>query len=281
MKSQQHGGRKPSKVSKTIAELLKEDARDDLIVTKPYNEFLSTWDENWSPRVVKRMTEVLSERKRDRRYSWSGSGAGRCKRRQEFAFMGMPVTPVYDPQLRRIFLNGTFVHLRNQAVKMEAEILDNIEVTIKHKKTRTRCTMDGMGVAKVGRYAGAEFGYELKSTNENSYNWQVIKGATDNTRSQVDFEFMLSGFDVFVIFNENKNNQGTQEWVIIRDEDRVKEMRKDVKELNAAIDNMKLHPKLPECQKKLKSGEWEKCPYGGDGGVCATAGNWPSKIPPK
>lgn len=285
MTSKKHGvtskskRRRPHKVSRNIVELLEEHARDDLIVTPPYNQFLSSgWDELYPPHVINRLVEVLGTPNRDRRFSWSASGMGKCKRMQEFSFLGMPVMTDYDPQQMRIFLNGTWTHLRNQATLMTAGILDNIEVTIKKPSKRSRCTMDGMGEALTGRYEGASFGYELKSANEFAYQNQIAKGVTENVRLQVDFEFMMSGFDLFVIFNENKNNQSVHEWVIVRDEDRVNYIRSEVDELNSAIDNQHLHPKLPECKKRLKSGEWDKCPYGGDGGVCDLTGSWPAKI---
>lgn len=268
--------RKPTKVSKSIQQLLEDSAKDELIVTPAYNEFLHTWDESYPPHVIERLEQVLSTPQRDRRYSWSASGAGRCKRAQEFSFLGMPVAGTYDPQQRRIFLNGTWVHLRNQATLMAAGILDNIEVTIKKKSMRARCTMDGMGTVKQGRYEGADFGYELKSANEWAYNHQFTKGVSEKTRSQVDFEFLLSGFDLFVIFNENKNNQHVNEWVVVRDESRIDIIREDLRELNAAVETHRLHPQLPECRRRLRNGEFYKCPYGGDGGVCANSGKWPS-----
>lgn len=274
------GKPRPTRVSKSIKELLEESARDDLIITPPYNDFLNNWDENYPPSVVERITQVLSTKQRDRRYTWSASGAGdSCKRRRELAFIGMPIVANYDPQQRRIFLNGTWVHLRNQAVLMAAGILDNIEVTIKRKKWRTRCTMDGMGVVSQGRYIGAEFGYELKSANEFAYQNQIIKGVSEKTRKQVDFEFLMSGFDLFVIHNENKNNQSINEWVIVRDDNRVAEVVEDLKELNAAIDGRSLTPMLPECVKQLRSGEFYNCPFGGDGGICPSVGKWPNRIP--
>lgn len=270
---------RPNKVSDRVKELLDEYARDDLIVTHPYNEFLSVWDETYPKYVVDRISQVLLTPQRDRRYSWSASGAGKCMRAQEFAFLGMPQMVDYDPQQRRIFLNGTWVHLRNQATLLSAGILDNIEVTVKRPKKRARATLDGMGVVKQGRYDGASFGYELKSANDWAYQHQVTKGAAEKTRLQVDFEFWLTGFDVFTIFNENKNNQGIQEWVVVRDNDRVRAISDMVDELNKAIDRERLHPQLIECRKKLKSGEFFKCPYGGHGGVCDTAGSWPNHIP--
>ena len=275
--------KRPTKVSKSIQELLEESAKDDLVVTPPYNAFLSTWDETYPEHVILRIADVLRDNSRrtaqQRRWTWSASSAGQCMRRREFQFLGMPVVGSYDPQQKRIFLNGTWVHLRNQATLMSGDILDNIEVTIKMKKWRARCTMDGMGVVKQGRYDGADFGYELKSANDFAYQNQIIKGASEKTRNQVDFEFLLSGFDIFVIFNENKNNQSINEWVIVRDEDRVKKARDDLIELNKAVDSHTLHPQLPECKKRLRSGEFYKCPYGGDGGVCANSGLWPRKIP--
>jgi hypothetical protein len=280
MKSARTGSKsRPIKVSKSVVELLEESANDDLVVTPPYNEFLNGWDENWDPRVVDRIAEVMKTRQRDRSKSFSGSGAGKCLRRQELAFLGMPVVQTYDPQLRRIFLNGTWTHYRNQATLMQAGILDNIEVTIRKDSKRARCTMDGMGVALQGRYQGAEFGYELKSANEFSYQSQVTKGVNESTRAQVDFEFLLSGFDIFVIFNENKNNQSIREWVIVRDEQRVRDRAKEIADLNYAIDRERLHTMLPECQKRRRSGEFYKCPFGGDGGVCASVGKWPNRIP--
>jgi len=273
--------RRPTKVSPRIKELLNDAAKDHLIVKPPYEQFLTVWDETYPRHVVKRISEVLATPQRDRRYSWSASGSGTCMRRQEFSFIGMPTVVDYHPQQRRIFLNGTWVHLRNQATLMSAGILDNIEVTVKRKSMRARCTMDGMGVVKQGRYEGADFGFELKSTNDFAYNNQMIKGAADKTRKQVDFSFWLTGFDLFTIINENKNNQDINEWVIVRDEERVAEVAADVRELNKAIDYEHLHSKLPECQKKLKSGEFYKCPYGGDGGVCDSIGSWPLSIPPR
>jgi hypothetical protein len=280
MKSVKTGSkRRPVKVSPKIVELLEESAKNDLIVTHPYNEFLSQWDETYPPHVVQRIAEVLAKGQRDRRYSWSASAAGTCLRRQEFQFLGMPAVVEYNPQQKRIYLNGTWVHLRTQATMMSAEILDNIEVTHKKMRKRARATLDGMGTAKQGRYDGADFGWELKSANEYAYQHQMVRGVSEKVRKQVDFEFLMTGFDLFVIFNENKNNQDIHEWVIVRDESRVREMAEQVDALNYAIDRGRLHSQLPECRKKLRSGEFYKCPYGGDGGVCASVGTWPREIP--
>jgi len=139
--------------------------------------------------------------------------------------------------------------------------------------------MDGEGIALMGRYKGREFGFELKGRNDWQYSKQVMLGVDEATRSQVDFSFMLSGLDVWVVLNENKNNQQLKEWVFTRDDDRVNSMRKLVKELNRAIDTQRLHPMLPECQKQLRNGEFFQCPFGSKGGACLSSGNWPQRIP--
>ena len=270
-------GAKPPRVSKSLKEMLAESVQDDLIITPALKEFLVGWDENYPPEVVAQVTAVMNARQRDRSASWSASGAGKCWRRQELAFLGMPVFGYDDPQLELIFLNGRWVHLRWQATLLTAGLLDSIEVTVKHPRTRTRCSMDGEGIGTRGRFKGREFGFELKGRNDWQWNKQFTKGADEETRKQVDFEFLLSGFDLFVILNENKNNQATKEWIITREDDRIQEMKKQIKDLNRAIDIQRLHPMLDECKKG--EGEWKKCPYGSDGGACQMSGKFPSTIP--
>jgi hypothetical protein len=190
----------------------------------------------------------------------------------------MPQVGSADARLQSIFLNGRWVHLKWQATLMEAGLLDNIEVTHVKPSMRARCSMDGMGTGLDGRYAGREFGFELKGRNDWAFNGQTIKGVDEQTRAQVDFEFMLSGLDMFVILNENKNNQSMKEWVFFRDDERIRDMRKQVKQLNKSIEIQRLHPKLEECKKELKDGEFFKCPYGTPGGVCSASGTWPRGI---
>lgn len=265
-------------VSRNVRRLLEESLRDDLIITNPLKEFLVKWNGNYSEKAARLIGKTLKTKQRQRSGSWSASSAGHCPRRQELQFLGMTPNGSNDAHLQLIFANGSWVHLRWQALLLTAKLLDGIEVLVKKPSMRARCSMDGMGVAVDGRYKGAEFGFELKGRNDFQYNKQVLVGVDDKTRAQVDFEFLLSGLDVFVILNENKNNQQTQEWVFYRDEDRVKTARAHLKELNAAIDKERLHPMLPECKKQLTTGEFASCPFGGKGGACVAAGNWPRRI---
>lgn len=268
-------GKRPTKVSAPIKELLSESVKDDLIITHKYNEFITDWpSETYSRAAVLKMMKLMLTPQRDRKHSWSASGAGKPLRHQELQFLGIPPVGGYDPRLQRIFHNGTWAHMRMQATFLTAGLIDDIEVTNKVKSLRSRCSMDGYGVAKDGRYEGSPFGLEIKSRNEWAYNTQVIKGVDTDTRLQVDFMFMITGLDLFVVLNENKNNQDIKEWVYVRDSDRVKEIRKQVDELNRAIDIRRLHPVPDACKKRNN-----ECPWGGAKGVCGNIGRWPSKIP--
>jgi hypothetical protein len=278
MKSVGRGGvktRRPTKISQDVKEILEDAVKDELIITNEYNRFLMKWDGVIAKPVAKKIAKLMSTPDRVRSGSFSASGAGKCMRRQELQFLGVPVEGSIAPQQRRIFENGTWAHYRTQATLMTAGILDGIEVTAKRKKIRSRCTLDGVGEARSGRYSGADFGLEIKSANEWAYQHQFTKGATDGVRAQVDFQFLITGFDIMVILNENKNNQALKEWVLVRDQERVNRLAKRLQEMNGAIERQRLHPLLDECRKRNKTGEFYKCPFGGDGGPCASVGNWP------
>jgi hypothetical protein len=250
---------------------------DSMIITPALEEFLMANPNLTVDRQVSlALAKLMSTPQRDRRGSWSASSAGYCKRRQELNFLGVQAPRTISPQMQQIFFNGTWVHLRWQATLMTAGILDAVEVTVKKPQLRSRATLDGMGIASRGKYKGQDFGFELKGRNDFEYNKQFVAGVDENTRKQVDFQFYMSGLDVWSIINENKNNQGWKEWVIYRDEERVKAIAKDIHSMNAAIDRGRLHQMLPEC--KRREGEFNRCPFGGAGGPCVMSGSWPSNL---
>lgn len=262
-------------VSMTVRDLMTDTGKvldGDKIISPYLDEFLVSWDGTLPPEVAKRIHDLLVVPQRDRSGSFSASSAGFCKRRQEFSFLGVKPPGVIDPKLAQIFLNGRWVHLRWQATLLTAGILDSIEVTHKKPSLLARCTMDGMGIAKGGHFKGTEFGFELKGRNLFTWGSQRMDGPDEKTRRQVDFMFLLTGLEVFVILNESKNDQSKAEWVFVRDPDRIKEALRELKELNKAIEIQRLHPMLPEC--KEGKGEFKKCPFGGRSGPCLNSGSW-------
>lgn len=251
---------------------------DDLIVTPAYDEYLIRNPEiTANPRVFSYVMKQITIPPRDRRRSFSASQAGYCLRRQELAFLGAPRRPTIDPRGIRIFQNGTFVHLRWQVGLLSAEIIHGIEVTVKSGDELARATMDGIGVAKRGKYKGAKFGWEHKGRMSFSFDHQEKAGTPDEkTRKQVAMQFLLTGYDVWSVTNEHKDNQTHGEFVIERDEKEIDEIRTDIKELKRAVGRQRLHPMLPECIKRNSTGEYYNCPFGTDLGSCVASGNWPS-----
>lgn len=267
-----------NKVPANINEALREQLSDDKIITPPLREYLAQGEQPLRKDIAEWMVDQLSTPKRDRSGSFSASQISECKRRQELAYIGMPVHGSTDPRLQHIFSNGTFVHLRWQSELLNAGLLKHTEVTYMSKSERFRGTLDGVGVATRGRFAGRDFGFELKSANQWRYTSQDASDQPDEkTNNQAHFNMLLSGLDLFVVIVEDKNTQNWHEWVILRDESRIAQVKGIAQELAHARKTKQLHSMLPQC--KRGQGEWKRCPFGGDGGACINSGvRWPKKL---
>lgn len=268
---------RPPKVGNTIKALLQASANNEKVITYELEKFFGSWNEVYSPKAVQRVSQLISTPPRVRSGSFSASSAGKCMRRQELAFLGAPAYAEIDSQLRAIFLTGTWTHLRWQAILLTAGILDAVEVTHRKPSLNVRCTLDGTGVVKSGRYQGRDFGFELKSRNSFTWDKQVQAGVDEETRTQADVQMLLTGFDIAVIVNENKNLQSYHEWVFTRNIERISNLERKLYTMNTDIENKKLRPMIPECKIRAKNGEFFKCPYGGKTGICANTGSWYSK----
>ena len=250
---------------------------DDLIVTPLYDEYLIRNPEiTANTAIFRKVMKQITIPPRDRRRSFSASQAGTCLRRQELGYLGAPRRSVTDPRGIRIFQNGTFVHLRWQVGLLSAKIIDGIEVTIISGDKFSRSTLDGIGVAQRGLYKGAKFGWEHKGRMSFSFDAQERAMTPDaKTRKQVAMQMLHTGYDVWSVTNENKDTQLHGEFVIERNEAEIDEVRQDLRELRGAIEKRRLHPMLPECIKRLSTGEYYNCPFGTDLGSCVASGNWP------
>lgn len=251
---------------------------DSRLIVKPlYDEWLLANPEpTMSEEIFNRVMRLLLIPQRDRSGSFSASSAGYCKRRQELAFLGMPKVQTDTPRGVRIFQNGTYMHLRTQVALLSAGIVDDIEYTV--KRGITRATLDGIGIARRGAYSGRSFILEAKSAMTYSYASQERSVTPlEKTRKQVAMQMFLSGYEVASVLNENKDTQEITEFVIEWNDEEINDAKKDLLELRLAVQKQRLHPMLPECIKGNKTGEYFKCPYGTDDGVCANTRNWPRR----
>jgi hypothetical protein len=247
------------------------------IVTPAYRRWMRTHADDPMPEwVVQRIAEQLAKKQRDRRASFSGSSAGACLRAQEFGYLGIApaVEQLPDVDLICIFNDGKWRHLRWQANLLAANILTEIEVSQSWIPKRSEGSMDGIGVVPDNHpnldWRGLEFGFELKGVNGFQFAKLVKKELPkDEHLYQVDRYFLTSGVDLFVVLYECKLTQRTHEWVLTRDDIRIKESLEELEDLNHAVDTQTLHPQLRTCAARMGP-FWDGCPYAGRGGICET-----------
>lgn len=251
----------------------------EYIVTPRLNTFLmqnpNLVVDDW---VADKIREQIVKQPRVRSGSFSSSAAGMCARRQVFMFKGIVPDGVNSPQLQSIFYDGTWRHLRWQAVLLQAGILSDIEFALHWEAMRSVGTMDGIGVVPDDHankdWRELEFGFELKGIN--TYGFKKVKeeGPKDDHLRQVHRYFLSGGFDLFVIIYEDKNTQQWEEFVITPDDALLASQREELRLLNGYVDLKAIPPMLPECQAKTGD-QWTKwCPYAGTGGICEHTVDW-------
>ncbi len=221
--------------------------------------------------------EEITKQPRVRSSSFSSSSAGTCQRRQVFQFLGIDSGGVNGPQLQNVFYDGTWRHLRWQAVLLQAGILHTIEYPLKWDAMRSRGTMDGLGLVPDDHpreeWRGLEFGFELKGINSFGYKSAQTNGVKEEHLDQVHRYFLSGGFPLFVIIYENKDTQEWTEWVVTPDPVRLEAQRQELAALNEYVEKEQLPAMIPGCVSR-EGKEWKWCPYAGETGVCVRRNHW-------
>lgn len=264
-----------------LGKLLKAVRQSDLIITPAYNRYLLSNPECFPLRkdIAKKVLELMTTPPRDRSRSFSCSAAGQCVRKQTFDYLGVSdgKDVVIESQLARIFGNGTYNHLRTQAALWQAGIIYEIERTLRWPRMRSRGSVDGVGAVALNHpkthWRGKDFGLEFKTANSNVFR-KLKEDGPDKYAPQVNRYFLLSGWELFVILVENKDNQELLEWVLEPDPSALSEQEEELRILNEAVDTKTLPPLLLECQ-KMTGETFRQCPYGGKTGACVRSGAWP------
>jgi hypothetical protein len=255
-----------------VNRIVSPQLRKYLLHNNPQNEAFDDW-------VLDRIIGELRESDRDRRSSFSASQSGGCLRAQEFKFLGSPGLDDIDPQLKQIFLDGHWRHLRLQATFLQAGIVTDIEIPIQWPRRRAMGTADGEGVVPSDHprtdWRGKTFGLEIKGANPWVFGGVVKRDkAIESHLYQTHRYMLIRGWDLMSIFYEDKGSQNWHEIVFEPDPEWIAWSHQELKDLNAAIDNRKLDPMLPSC--KIRKGDaWNNCAYAGESGVCVRAGTWP------
>lgn len=264
----------------SIAKLVRDAQNVDTIVTRPINEWLlKHGDDAHSEAVVRYIATQIGTQPRIRSGSYSGAAAGMCLRRQELAYAGVG-GGVIDPQLRNIFNDGKWRHLRWQAMLFDAGIITDGEYLVQWPDMFSRGSLDGRGEVPMDHprkdWRGKEFGFELKGVSTFQFGEMAKGGPKPEHARQIHHYFVLGGFDLFSYVIEDKTTQSFKEFVIEPDRKLMIEAENDIRELAKATKTKKLHALLPECASRSGS-TFTNCPFGGKNGPCVQAISNPPK----
>lgn len=271
----------------SLKRILKQSrsARDsDLIVTPRLDEWLAR-NGNIEPskEVIQRVIwPELGTPQRDRTMTFSASSRGACPRAQVFYFTPVKAIPPLNPDLHAIFHDGTFRHMRWQMWLLEAGVLDDVEVFVKHDPLWLTGTIDGVGTIPYdlgSRMVPAEepvpdtFGWELKGCNSRKFRFVLDEGPDLAHLLQVHAYFHARpDIDFWSLCYENKDTQEWKEFVVSRDQRLMDQVEQEIYDLQGYVLNEKLPVVLDECKKK--QGKFKTCPFAH---ACLSTTEWPSK----
>lgn len=189
--------------------------------------------------------------KRDGRFG--ASSRGMCKRRQVFAFLGMPGGMLIEPQLQNIFNDGTFRHIRWQLMLKKAGIVTDVEVPFQVPEWRLGLSMDAVN-------EDDEWVFELKGTSANISGLVEPQNISEAHLLQIHTYLFATGWDRAVYLAESKMSQQWAEVVVPRDEQYIRMVKRELNELNEAVEDEQLPEVLPDCRTK-KGQQYRDCPY--------------------
>jgi hypothetical protein len=238
--------------------------RTRLIVTPRYEKFLEDNPEVIYDRsVIDAVTRSLFKRQTSRVGRLGASSAGQCLRAQVLTYLGAPGAEI-EPELRKIFEDGKWRHMRLQAALLQAGIIDRVEVPVKWKRARASGDIDGAGIVPDDHpnpaWRGLEFGLEIKGAMSFAYS-HIEKLGPERYYEQIARYFLYAGFDLFVIIIESKDTQAMQEFVVTEKDVNTGRQLHELAVLNDYIERQQLPPMLEPCA-LARGPQFKSCGYG-------------------
>lgn len=185
----------------------------------------------------------------DRSGRFGASSRGMCLRRQIFGYLGMPEVRIIELELRNLFNDGKWRHLRWQMMCLQAGALTHAELQYSLPDYHLSGSMDGFHEEK-------SFGFELKGDRNFS---RVMDGVPESHNLQIHTMMFATGLDTFCYLVEDKASQEWREIIVRRDPQYIALVKEELEELNEYIEWKKLPPMLPSCKSKM--GPYRGCPF--------------------
>jgi hypothetical protein len=237
-------------VSKLIKAVKSIKLNRDMIVTPRIVEYLSsTSDIDLTNDMQKLLVDLMTDDSNSKRTGRFGaSSRGTCQRAQLWSYLGMPKTGDVDYVLNNIFMDGKWRHARWQLMGLAAGVFTDVEVGYKLDKYRLGTSIDAIN-------SDEEWLFELKGAH------MIPKQVPEKHLLQIHSYFLVTGYERCSYVVECKRTQEFKEWVILRDESMMTQVREELESLNEYVESITLPPILSECE--AKDGVYKRCPYRG------------------
>lgn len=223
-----------------FGELLK-NTKPDLVVSPRHDAWMS---KNSNPVYTQEALEFGAQEllkqatPRDRRGGVSASSLGKCVRRQQFTFLGMPEGTM-TAKGAQILLNGTFMHIRWQMAGLTEGWLTVAEVPVGENSLKLSGTQDG--IAHDGSIV------ELKSINAHGFRSVQTFGPRSDHVFQVGTYMAVTHRTKTSIVYEDKNTQEYSEHIVHMDRELEEKVLSRADEVWEHIDEKRLAEPLSKC----------------------------------
>lgn len=250
----------------SLTKVLLAKKRDNLYVTPKYEEYLALHPNIYlNDKISQFIVKELSTPQRDRRMTNSASARGSCLRRQVFVWTGLPEQQKLNSDLHAIFHDGTFRHLKWQALLLDAGILSEVEIPCRIDKYNLTGTIDGL--------ISPEVGWELKGSNQRSYEFVLQNGPEEKHLLQIHTYMIATQIYTWSLVYENKNTQEWKEFVVEFDPDIGDRVLAELDSVNKHVSERTFPRILDECSEK-KGAQYRQCPFAH---ICLDTHEWPNR----
>ena len=244
-------------------------AKSELLVTPLHEEWLrSNSNVELDAEVAEWVKRELMSKQRDRTKSFSASSMGYCQRQQMFQYLDAKIERRPDSGAASIFIQGTWIHVKWQAMGYMAGWLGQTEVPVRMDQHNLRGTIDGILHPPI-----APAGWELKSINARGYRWVLERGPKAEHLKQIHAYMLATGLRLWSLIYEEKDTQSYKEFLVEYSPAIADEVLDELARLNRAVRERELPPMLSGCVQK-NGMTYRSCAYRDQ---CPEA-TWPRRI---